>query len=208
MPDYLLTLKTLSRELGAGFVVVLAAFLLSRILRRLIDKLRDTQNLSAAMAGRLQTVRKRAIVLVTVLILMQALGIFDNAWAFISAGIAAVAVGFVAAWSILSNATAALLIMTFRPFRIGDTLELLDPTGAPIGGRVLDMNLMYTTLGVPPNEDDTPSDRRVLRVPNNLCFQRVLRLRSVHDHDSKDTFFSEHRDPTPGQARDVGPPRP
>jgi len=208
MPEYLLMLKTFTRELGAGFVVVLAAFLLSRILRRLINKLRDTQNLSAAMAIRLQSARQRVIVLVTALVLMQALGIFDNAWAFISAGIAAVALGFVAAWSILSNATAALLIMTFRPFRIGDTLELLDHSGAPMGGRVLDMNLMYTTLGVPPNEDDTPSDRRVMRVPNNLCFQRVLRLRTSHLHDSTATFFAEPKDPNPGPAHDAGLPRP
>lgn len=198
MPEYLLMLKTFTRELGVGFVVVLAAFLVSRILRRLIDKLRDTQNLSGPLASRLQTIRQRVILLVTALVLMQALGIFDNAWAIISAGIAAVALGFVAAWSILSNATAALLIMTFRPFRMGDTLELLDPTGAPIGGRVLDMNLMYTTLGVPPDEGDSNSDsntdRRVLRVPNNLFFQRVLRLRTHHAHDSKATFFSEPKD--------------
>ncbi len=194
MPEYLLMLKTLARELGAGIVVVLVAFLLSRVLRRLIDKLRDTQSLSAAMAKRLQAVRQRVIVLITVLVLMQALGIFDNAWAFISAGIAAVALGFVAMWSLLSNATAALLIMTFRPFRMGDTLELLDPNGAPMGGRVLDMNLMYTTLGVPPEEGDAPSDLRAMRVPNNLFFQRVLRLRTGHQLDSNATFFSEYKD--------------
>lgn len=208
MPEYLLMLKTFARELGVGFTVVLAAFLLSRILRRLIDKLRDTKNLSLSLANRLQTVRQRIILLVTLLILMQVLGVFDNAWAFISAGIAAVALGFVAAWSILSNTTAALLIMTFRPFRMGDTLELLDPTGAPIGGCVLDMNLMYTTLSVPPDEGDTGTHRRVLRVPNNLFFQRVLRLRTSHDHDSTATFFSEPKDADPGQAHDPAPPRP
>jgi small-conductance mechanosensitive channel len=143
------------------------------------------------MANRLQTVRQRVMVLVTGLVLMQALGIFDNAWAFISAGIAAIALGFVAAWSILSNATAALLIMAFRPFRMGDTLELLDSTGGPMGGRVLDMNLMYTTLGAPPDELTPHTDTRVLRVPNNLFFQRVLRVHTPHDPDSKATFFSE-----------------
>ncbi len=188
MPEYLLMLKTFTRELGVGFVVVLAAFLVSRILRRLIDKLRDSQNLSVPVANRLQTVRQRVMLLVTALVLMQALGIFDNAWAFISAGIAAIALGFVAAWSILSNATAALLIMTLRPFRIGDSLELLDPNGAPMGGRVLDMSLMFTTLGVPREEGDTST--RVLRVPNNLFFQRVIRLQTPHSHDSKATFFS------------------
>lgn len=191
MPDYLLMLKTFTRELGAGVIVVLIAFLLSRILRRLINSLRETQNLSATMAKRLQTFRQRAIVLITILVMMQAMGIFDNAWAFISAGIAAVALGFVAAWSILSNATAAMLIMTFRPFRVGDTVELLDPAGLPLGGCVLDMNLMFTTLRAPAIDGETPGRAMLLHIPNNLFFQRVLRTRSRHAHDSKATFFSD-----------------
>lgn len=194
VPEYLLVLKTFAHELGVGCVVVVLAFLVSRVLRRLINKLRETHNLSQALANRLQSMRQRAIVLITALVLMQAVGIFDNAWAFISAGIAAIALGFVAAWSILSNATAALLIMTFRPFRMGDTLELLDPTGAPMGGRVLDMNLMYTTLGAPLDDSDAGTNGRILRVPNNLFFQRVLQLRTRHDLHSNATFFSESKD--------------
>jgi small-conductance mechanosensitive channel len=195
MPEYLLMLKAFTRELGLGVIVVLAAFLVSRLLRRVINTLRDTQNLSPMMARRLQTFRHRAVLLITVLILMQALGVFDNAWAFISA----VALGFVAAWSILSNATAAALVLTFRPFRMGDTVELLDPTGEPLGGTVLDMNLMYTTLSAPsstppnPSDSDAPPESQTmqLHIPNNLFFQRVLRTRSRHDPNSKATFFSD-----------------
>ena len=61
------------------------------------------------------------------------------------------AVGFVAAWSVLSNATAALLVLTFRPFRLGDIVELVEPGGCAIGGRVIDMNLIFTTLSVEPD---------------------------------------------------------
>jgi small-conductance mechanosensitive channel len=44
-----------------------------------------------------------------------------------STALLAVALGFVAAWSILSNATSAVLVLILRPFRIGDTVELMDP---------------------------------------------------------------------------------
>jgi len=191
MSDYLKMFSTFAHEFAAGVIIVAAALLLSRVLRRLIDKLHESRHLAPIMARRLQTFRRWTILLVTVLILMQALGVFGNAWALISAGLAAVAVGFVAAWSILSNATAALLVLTFRPFRVGDMVELLEPNGAAIGGRVVDMNLMYTTLSVQSAEAEQPVAPQLLHVPNNLFFQRVLRTRSSHERGSKVTFFSQ-----------------
>ena len=188
-------LKSFARELGAGVIVVLAAFLISRLLRRVIYTLRESRSLSNNMAQRLQTFRQRVMVVVTLLVLMQVAGVFDNAWAFISTALLTVALGFVAAWSILSNATSALLVLILRPFRIGDTVELMDPTGEPMGGQVMDMNLMFTTLTQPPVEGDVDERPVVLNVPNNLFFQRVLRTSSRHQPDSRAAFFSDFSNP-------------
>lgn len=195
LPEYILMLKSFARELGAGVMVVLAAFLISRVLRRVISTLRESRSLSNNMAQRLQTFRQRVMVVVTLLVLMQVAGVFDNAWAFISTALLTVALGFVAAWSILSNATSALLVLILRPFRIGDTVELMDPTGAPMGGQVIDMNLMFTTLTQPPVEGDIDDRPVVLNVPNNLFFQRALRTRSRHSPDSRAAFFSDFSNP-------------
>ncbi|MBP6717699.1 MAG: mechanosensitive ion channel family protein [Rhodoferax sp.] len=195
MPEYLVMLKSFARELGAGVVIVLAAFLISRVLRRVIHTLKDSRSLSDNMAHRLQTFRQRVIFTVTLLVLMQVAGVFDNAWAFISTALLTVALGFVAAWSILSNATAAVLILILRPFRVGDNVELLDPSGEPMGGKLADMNLMFTTLTLPPVEGDLDDRSAVLNVPNNLLFQRVLRIRSRHRPDSRAAFFSDFSDP-------------
>ena len=195
MPEYLVMLKSFARELGAGVVIVLAAFLISRVLRRVIHTLKDSRSLSDNMAHRLQTFRQRVIFTVTLLVLMQVAGVFDNAWAFISTALLTVALGFVAAWSILSNATAAVLILVLRPFRVGDNVELLDPSGEPMGGKLADMNLMFTTLTLPPVEGDLDDRSAVLNVPNNLLFQRVLRIRSRHRPDSRAAFFSDFSDP-------------
>ena len=191
LPDYLIMLKSFARELGAGVIIVLVALLISRVLRRIIHTLQESRSLSNNMGKRLQTFRQRVIVTVTLLVLMQVAGVFDNAWAFISTALLTVALGFVAAWSILSNATAAVLVLILRPFRIGDTVELMDPTGEPMGGKVTDMNLMFTTLTLPPEEGDSPDMPAVLNVPNNLFFQRVLRTRSRHKPDSRAAFFSD-----------------
>ena len=194
LPDYLIMLKSFARELGAGVIIVLVALLISRVLRRIIHTLQESRSLSNNMGKRLQTFRQRVIVTVTLLVLMQVAGVFDNAWAFISTALLTVALGFVAAWSILSNATAAVLVLILRPFRIGDTVELMDPTGAPMGGTVTDMNLMFTTLTLPPEEGDSPDQPMLLNVPNNLFFQRVLRTRSRHKPDSRAAFFSDPED--------------
>ena len=191
LPDYLIMLKSFARELGAGVIIVLVALLISRVLRRIIHTLQESRSLSNNMGKRLQTFRQRVIVTVTLLVLMQVAGVFDNAWAFISTALLTVALGFVAAWSILSNATAAVLVLILRPFRIGDTVELMDPTGEPMGGKVTDMNLMFTTLTLPPEEGDSPDQPMLLNVPNNLFFQRVLRTRSRHKPDSRAAFFSD-----------------
>jgi small-conductance mechanosensitive channel len=73
----------------------------------------------------------------------------------------------------LSNLFCAFLIFTARPFRVGDSIEVLD-TAEKIGARgtVVDINQLYTTL-----EDDTsdPAGSALLQIPNALIFQRVVR---------------------------------
>lgn len=222
--------------LGVG-AVLLVALLVSQALKRLINVLRDLQHVSPLIATRLHALRRWVLTLLTFLVVLEALGIFKGAWALLSTMLAALALGFVAAWSVLSNATAAMLILIFRPFRIGDEVELIELTnGYPVGGRVLDMNLLYTTLEVAPDDpagpaaslagsaapaplsaagetplaptadrspaqprglDDTPvapgQPLQLVRVPNNLFFQRPLRTRSSFGLGSKAPFFSGGR---------------
>ena len=212
-------------EISGVLAVLLVALVASLVLKRLINVMRDRKHVSPLIANRLHAVRRWVIIVLAILFILETLGIFRGAWALISTALAALALGFVAAWSVLSNATAALLIVIFRPFRIGDEIELLElSNGFPIGGRVLDMNLLYTTLvvvpamdaaaratrlttadvqtpqtidyqGITPETDDEPRlPRRVVRVPNNLVFQRPLRTRSAHAPDSKAPFFSRPKD--------------
>ena len=212
-------------EILSVLAVLLVALVVSLALKRLINVMRDVKHVSPLIANRLHAVRRWVIIVLAILVILEALGIFRGAWALISTALAALALGFVAAWSVLSNATAALLILTFRPFRIGDEIELLElSNGFPIGGRVLDMNLLYTTLVVVPaldaagraatlaaagvqvpettdsqdatQEPDAEAARppQLVRVPNNLVFQRPLRTRSAHAPDSKAPFFSRPKD--------------
>ena len=225
MPDLMPLFTQFVYEILGVLAVLAVALVVSLALKRLINMMRDVKHVSPLIANRLHGVRRWFIIVLAVLAILEALGIFRGAWALISTALAALALGFVAAWSVLSNATAALLILTFRPFRIGDEIELLElSNGFPIGGRVLDMNLLYTTLVVVPamdaaaraatvaaagaqvpeaidNQDatekpDAEPERppQLVRVPNNLVFQRPLRTRSAHAPDSRAPFFSRPKD--------------
>ncbi|HTH11430.1 MAG TPA: mechanosensitive ion channel domain-containing protein, partial [Acidovorax sp.] len=72
-----------------------------------------------------------------------------------------------------SNLFCALLIFTVRPFRVGDYIEVLDTAEKPgAKGRVVDINLLYTTLE---DHGATEDHAAWLQIPNALVFQRVVR---------------------------------
>jgi small-conductance mechanosensitive channel len=67
----------------------------------------------------------------------------------------------------VSNFTASLFITVWRPFHLGDTVELLPEN---LKGRVVDRNLLFTAL-----REDGGS---VIQVPNNLFLQKMFRVGS------------------------------
>ena len=94
-------------------------------------------------------------------------------WTILSTVLAMVAIGFVAVWSVLSNISCTFMILLFRPFGIGDEVEF---AGEEIRGRVIDLNLLYTTLQT--------EDEANMQVPNNLFFQKVLKRRKGSSNTS------------------------
>gem|GEM_PF-5169241 len=95
-----------------------------------------------------------------------ALGIdLQGLWSTLVAALSLVAIGFVAMWSILSHMLASILIVVFRPFEVGDRVEIVGDD--PVLGEVTDLNPVYTTLRT--------EDGGTLQIPNNLFFQKVLK---------------------------------
>ena len=92
-------------------------------------------------------------------------------WTALSGFVAVAAVAFFAMWSVLSNLLCAVLIYTIGPFRIGDVVELVDTLDKPgVKGRVLEINLMFTTLIEPPEAGGA-----LVQVPNSQFFQKSVR---------------------------------
>jgi small-conductance mechanosensitive channel len=79
------------------------------------------------------------------------------------ASIASVVIGL-AAQSTLGNLVAGISITIYRPFRLGDTIQVASPTGTEIGC-VENISLGYTTLRT--------ADGRYVVVPNALAASQV-----------------------------------
>ena len=154
-------------------LIVVVAWLVQRLLRKLVNSMAERYGLPHTLLVPANGVIRWLIFSAALLLVLERLGVSATVLWSAFTGFATVgAVAFFAAWSVLSNLFCALLIFTVGPFRVGDIIELLDTAEKPgAKGRVIDINLLYTTL----EDFNSPSGQSLLQIPNALVFQRVLR---------------------------------
>ena len=155
-------------------LILFAAWLLQRMLRRLVRRASTHYQLPAELLVPINGLIRWLILASALLLVLERMGMSATVLWTAFTGFATVgAVAFFAAWSVLSNLFCALLIFTVRPFRIGDHIEVLDTAEKPgAKGRVVDINLLYTTLE---DHGAAPGHTAWLQIPNSLIFQRVVR---------------------------------
>ena len=178
--------------IGPGLTVlliVLVAMLLQRLSWRLIQRVDDSYHFPAGLLTITRRLSALVIYSAAVLLILERLGVQGRVLWTAFTGFAAVgAVAFFAAWSVLSNLFCTMLIFATRPFRVLDTIEILENGEKPgLKGRVRDINLVYTTL-----EELLPDGHitgTVLQVPNNMFFQRIVRRWSRGRESSLPTGF-------------------
>lgn len=159
-------------------LIVLLALLVRSLLHRFINRLGNDNHLPAELVVGGRRLVSILVFGAALLWVLDRLGVSGMVlWTAFTGFAAVAAVAFFAAWSVLSNIFCSILIYTTRPFGLNDEVELLESGDKPgLGGRVLDINLIYTTLEEKaPGPEDKGS---YLRVPNNLFFQRMTRLRT------------------------------
>lgn len=154
-------------------LILLGAWLIMRLVRRLIRRLTLTYTLPARVASVALRVVGVVVYGGALLWALERLGVSGAVlWTAFTGFATVAAVAFFAAWSVLSNLFCALLIYTTRAFRMGDVVELLEGGDKPgLKGRVVDINLVYTTL----RETGDEHGGTTLQLPNSLFFQRALR---------------------------------
>lgn len=166
--------------LSSGFWI-LAALLLAIFLRafasRLIRQIAQRHGLPLEFVVGGSRVASTLIYGALLFFILDRLGVSSTVlWTAITGFTTVAAVAFFAAWSVLSNFFCAILLYATRPFRLHDEVEILDGGDKPgIGGRVIDIHMIHTTL----EEALENGDKAILQVPNSLFFQRILRVRQA-----------------------------
>ena len=173
LPDWALEWLDVLVPLFQILLILLLAYVLYRFVKRLVRRMAQRHHWPIELTVPLTSTARWVILAATLLAVLERLGVSATVlWTGFSSFAAVGAVAFFAAWSVLSNFFCALLIFTVRPFRLGDYIELLDTTEKPgAKGRVIDINMLYTTL----EEFGAPGDGNRIQIPNSLVFQRVLR---------------------------------
>jgi small-conductance mechanosensitive channel len=150
--------------------VVIGTFFLTFLLRRWL------QGSMRQFADRLrlpyETVLTTTRLLIGVLWIIAAMLMLEiwgvsvgGLWTLLASAAAIVGVGFLATWTMISNVTASFFLAFWRPFHLGDKIEMLPEN---LSGRVIDRNLMFVVV-----REDSGA---VIQIPNNLFFQRMFRV--------------------------------
>jgi small-conductance mechanosensitive channel len=153
-------------------LIMIGALTIMRVAKMFMNRLSGTYTLPVKVATLALRVIGFFVYGGAILWALERLGVSGAVLWSAFTGFAAVgAVAFFAAWSVLSNLFCALLIYTTQPFRVGDIIEVIDGGDKPgVKGRVLDINLVYTTLA-----EEAGGSVTTLQLPNSMFFQRIVR---------------------------------
>ncbi len=115
------------------------------------------------------------LIILAIILILQQLGVgVTGLWAALLTIAGMVAIGFIAVWSVLSNILCSIFMLIFRPFQIGDEIEIIEATGGSgLRGKVVNLNILWTFI----KEKDSNGDELLVQVPNNVFFQKTFRRR-------------------------------
>jgi small-conductance mechanosensitive channel len=182
----------------ATIAVVIGASILSHLLKRPLRE--SLRQVAPRLRLPYETVLTATRLLVGALWLIAAMLVLEiwgvsvgGLWTVLVSAATIVGVGFLATWTMISNITASFFIAVWRPFRLGDTIEVLPEN---LSGRVIDTNLMFIVV--------RENSGAVIQIPNNLFFQKMFR---VSGNNTK-TLFEEYESGTdPARRTELDPSR-
>jgi len=162
--------------------LVVGAFALSYLLKRpLQDSLRQLASRVRLPYETVLTTTRLLIGTLWIVVAMLVLEIWGisvgGLWTLLVSAATIVGVGFLATWTMVSNITASFFITLWRPFHLGDDIEIVPEN---LRGRVIDSNLMFVVV--------RENGGAVIQIPNNLFFQKMFRVIG----SSNKTLFEEY----------------
>ena len=150
-----------------GVVVLLfVAWIISGWVARIVRRSCDRAKIDLTLGKFFAKMAKWAILVMAVLACLGVFGVNTTSFAAVLAAVG-LAVGLALQGS-LSNFASGVMLLIFRPFKVGDVVTVNGVTG-----KVDEIELFTTTL-------DTPDNRRLI-LPNSAVFGTTIENMSHHD---------------------------
>ena len=134
----------------AAVVIIIIGMLIARLVSSTVNRLMRARNIDATVADFISALVRYGVIAFTLIAALGRVGV-QTASVIAVLGAAGLAVGLALQGS-LSNLAAGVLLVTFRPFRTGDFIDI------GISGTVLSVHIFSTTLKT--------ADGKIVVVPN------------------------------------------
>lgn len=186
-PDQLAALvETYLAPFVGGVLVLAAGWMLSGILSRWVGKvLRRSERVDVTLALFFQSLVRYLILVVTVIAVLELFGVETTSLIAVL-GAASLAIGL-ALQGTLQNLAAGVMLILFRPFKVGDFVEAGGQTGT-----VKSINLFTTEMAT--------GDNVQIIAPNSSIWGTAVRNFSFHDTRRVDLVFGISYDDDIGKA--------
>jgi len=156
-------LNTYSESIIVSIICVVISLIIYYIIKFAFERLANSLKLQKGeLKGFIIVIKMVIMIAAGTIIILQFSTVSGTVAAVISIA-AGTIVGF-ASKSTISNTIAGILILSTRPFQIGDTISAVK--GDPIMGRVTDVTIVYTKIRTIKNE--------LITIPNQLLLERHI----------------------------------
>ncbi len=158
----------LVKNIVFSVIILIGAVAVIFGLKRALEITARRLNMQILTCRPIRLLMRYGVLLVAVSLILKRFGFsdMDTVLKIVGTILGLVAIGFVAVWSILSNFLCTFVLILFKPFSVGDDLEI--PSDS-VAGKVVDLTMIFTTLRSPAGE--------YIQVPNNVFFQKIFKRR-------------------------------
>lgn len=159
-------ITTYAVRVGGALLLLFAAWIIAAWLRRTISHSLEKANFDITLTKFFGNAARYLLLIIAVLGCLEIFGVQATSFAAVLAA-AGFAVGL-AFQNTLSNFSAGIMLLTFRPFKVGDVVNV-----AGYVGKVDEIELFTTKI-------DTFDNRRII-VPNSAVFGSTIENITFHD---------------------------
>lgn len=150
-------------ELGKNIIAAVIVYIIGRyvikLINKLITKVLDKKDIDPAVKSFLKSMTNILLMILLIIAVISTLGVETTSFAALLAS-AGVAIGMALSGN-LQNFAGGLIVLLFKPYRIGDYIETEQTSGT-----VQEIQIFHTILTTP--------DNKTIYIPNGLMSSRTL----------------------------------